>query len=247
MAAPPDVRSERDAPTVPRRLADAELARRIQYTLFQVGAGRQDIERHCQECVEYGFGAAMVPGRWVELAARLLSGASTRVASAVDFPLGLMSVHGRLAEAAALVDAGADELDLAVPVGLLVEGDDVGFREAIASVVRVIAPVPVKVMLELPLLAPAERDRAVDVAIEAGAAWLKNASGGSVGIATPEDISYLRGRAPANVKVKASGGISTYEQAVALVEAGADAVGTSAGVSIVTRSEPLRSRDAIPY
>lgn len=211
-----------------------DLAPRLQYTVFRVGTGPGDIRRQCEECIEYGFGAAMVPGRWVPLAADLLSGTPVRVASAVDFPFGSMSEHGRVREAVRLADAGVDELDLAVPIALVIDGEEAAFVRAIRSVVDAVAPVPVKVMLELPLLTSRQRDRAVELSIEAGAAWLKNASSGSVGTAIPAHIRYLRQRAPGHIKIKASGGIARYAQALALVQAGADAVGTSAAVAIAT-------------
>ena len=212
---------------------DADVARRIQHTLYRIGVTSRDVERHCEECVAFGFAAAMVPGRWVQLTAELLRGTSVRVASAVDFPFGLMTDEGRVRESTALAEAGADELDLAVPIGLLLEGENAAFRTAIATVVEAVAPVPVKAMLELPLLTPPQRDRAVDLAVEAGVAWLKNASSGDLGIATPADIRYLRARAPEHVRIKASGGITTHDRAVELLESGAELLGTSNGPAIL--------------
>ena len=96
-------------------------------------------------------------------------------------------------------------------------------------------------MLELPLLTPQQRDRAVALSIEAGVSYLKNASGGAVGVATPEDIRFLRRVAPAHIRVKASGGIKTAQQVRDLLAAGADLVGTSSGVRIM--HELLNRRD----
>jgi deoxyribose-phosphate aldolase len=217
-----------DLPTAAR----ADLAARIQHTLIEPGVPRAALERHCQECVAFGFHAAMVPGIWVALASRLLGGTGVVVASAVDFPLGAMRTAGKVAEAVALVEAGAGELDVGVPVGWLRSGMRREFRDDIAAVVEA-AGVPVKVMLELPLLTAAERDLAVELAVDAGVAYVKNASSGAVGVATPADVRYLKQRVPASIGVKASGGIRTFGQAVALLEAGADLLGTSAGVAIV--------------
>lgn len=213
------------------------LARRIQHTLYGVGLSRIDVERHCEECLRYGFGAAMVPARWVAHAAGLLHGSPVDVATAVDFPLGLMTEAGREREATAVVEAGADEIDIGVAVGLLHTGDDDLFHDSIRRVVVAVEPVPVKVMLELPLLTQSERERAVDLAVDAGAAYLKNASSGRVGEATPADIRFLRERAPSHVKLKASGAIHTAAQAQALLEAGADVLGTSSGVAILTDAD----------
>ncbi len=114
------------------------------------------------------------------------------------------------------------------------------FREDIAGVVRA-AGVPIKVMLELPMLTPAEREAAVELSVEAGAAYLKNASSGSVEVANPATIAWLVERAPDGVLVKASGAIKSFEQSVALLEAGASLLGTSAGIAIVTGGSAARS------
>lgn len=217
-------------------LAPRELAAYIQHTLIAVGTTRAQTLAHAQECVEHGFDAAMVAGSWVQLTTEVLAGTGITVASALDFPtVGVMTSAGKAAEAAELVRLGARELDIGVQVGWLKSGDHDAFREDIAGVVRA-AGVPVKVMLELPLLTEAERSAAVQLACEAGAAYLKNASSGAIEIAAPASIRYLVERAPAGVLVKASGGIKSHEQIVALLEAGAAKVGTSAGVEVVTGS-----------
>lgn len=211
-----------------------DLAARIQHTLYDLGATKADLAAHCRACVEFGFAAAMVPARYVADAVDQLAGSGIVVATAVDFPIGLMTDTGRVAEAVAAVEAGASQIDLAVPVGLLRSGEDAQFERSIALVVDAVAPVDIKVMLELPLLSPDEAERAVRLAVSAGARWLKNASSGAVGVATPGDIRFLRDRAPAQVRVKASGGIHTARQVTDLLAAGADLVGTSSGVGIVT-------------
>jgi deoxyribose-phosphate aldolase len=111
----------------------------------------------------------------------------------------------------------------------------------IYNVVQAAEAVPVKNMLELPLLNDSQRERAVQLSIEAGVAYLKNASGGALGRATPEQIRWLRERAPSHVRIKASGGIKTAEQVRELLNAGADLVGTSAGSQIM---QELRGRPA---
>lgn len=217
-------------------LAPRELAGYIQHTLIAVGTTQDQTLAHAQECVEHGFDAAMVAGSWVQLTTEVLAGTGITVASALDFPtVGVMTSAGKAAEAAELVRLGARELDIGVQIGWLKSGDYDAFREDIAGVVRA-AGVPIKVMLELPLLTEAERSAAVQLACEAGAAYLKNASSGAIEIAAPSSIRYLVERAPAGVLVKASGGIKSREQIVALLEAGAAKVGTSAGVEVVTGS-----------
>ncbi|MFW5420801.1 deoxyribose-phosphate aldolase [Nocardiopsis sp. CNT-189] len=211
----------------------ASLAPYIQHTAISAGMTRDDLVAHCEEAARYGFNAAMIPASWVGLAAEVLRGTGIAVASALDFPtVGVMTSAGKAAEARAIAAAGAAQIDMGVQVGWLRSGMEKEFRDDIAGVVA--AGVPVKVMLELPLLTGAERERAVELAMDAGAAYLKNASSGSVEIADPESIAYLAARVRDGVRVKASGGIKTLEQARALLGAGASLLGTSSGVAIVT-------------
>lgn len=222
--------------TDPHSMAPRELAARIQHTRIAVGTTRDQMLTHLHEALEHGFDAAMVAGSWVPLAAEVLAGTDVTVASALDFPtVGVMTSAGKAAEAAELVRLGAREIDMGVQIGWLKSGDHDGFREDIAGVVRA-AGIPVKVMLELPLLTEAEKEAAVELSCEAGAAYLKNASSGAIETANPASIRYLVERAPEGVLVKASGGITTRAQVIDLLAAGAAKVGTSAGIAIIADS-----------
>lgn len=215
-------------------LAPGELAKFIQHTKIEVGTTRDEMIAHAREAAEYGFNAAMVPASWVPLVVAELAGTGVGIASALDFPtVGVTTSAGKAAEAAEIARLGATQLDIGVQVGWLKSGMFDEFREDIAGVVRACG-IPVKVMLELPLLTPAEREAAVELAQEAGAAYLKNASSGAIETANPESIRYLVERARPGVLVKASGSIKTYPQAVALLDAGAALLGTSAGLSIIS-------------
>lgn len=215
-------------------LAPRELAPYIQHTLIRVGTTREQAVAHAQEAIDYGFDAAMVAGSWVAVTADVLRGTGVKVASALDFPtVGVMTSAGKASEAAELVRLGAQEIDMGVQVGWLKSGDFDGFRDDIAGVVRA-AGVPIKVMLELPLLSEQEKAAAVELACEAGAAYLKNASSGQVETANVASIRYLVERAPEGVLVKASGGITSRQQIIDLLGAGAARVGTSAGIKVVT-------------
>jgi deoxyribose-phosphate aldolase len=156
-----------------------------------------------------------------------------------------MTSRGKADEAQHLIDDGAEEMDLMPNVGFLLSGMEREYRDDIHGVVEAAGKIPVKIMLELPLLNSQQRERAVALSIDAGVAYLKNASGGAVGVATPEDIRFLRQVAPAHIRIKASGGIKTAQQVRELLDAGADLVGTSSGVRIM--QELLRGADpAVP-
>lgn len=216
------------------RLKRAELAPYIQHTKIELGTTRDEMIAHARETVEYGFNAAMVPASWVPVVAAELAGTGIGIASALDFPtVGVMTSAGKAAEAAEIARLGATQLDIGVQIGWLKSGMYDAFREDIAGVVRA-AGIPVKVMLELPLLTDAEKEAAVELAQEAGVAFLKNASSGAIETANAASVRYLVERARDGVQVKASGSIKSYPQALTLLDAGAVLMGTSAGIQIVT-------------
>ena len=224
-------------------LTGSSLASVIQHTLIAADVTYDRVVAHAEECLHWGFNAAMVSGTWVREVAAVLSGSSVLVASALDFPIvGITTPAGKAAEAAQLVADGAQQLDIGCQIGWLKSGRFDDFRDDIAGVVRA-SGVPVKVMLELPLLTKNEREAAVELAMEAGAAYLKNASSGAVELANVDSIRWLAERARDGVRVKASGGITTTAAVIELVDAGAALVGTSAGIAIVqgTADETTRS------
>ncbi|HUO33748.1 MAG TPA: deoxyribose-phosphate aldolase [Candidatus Acidoferrum sp.] len=209
------------------------IAARVQSTLISNAVTRAQWERHIAECLEFHFHAAMIPPCWVKDTVRALQGSGIRTASFIDFPNGTMTSRSKAREAVSLVDDGVQEIDLMPNVGFLLSGMESEYFRDIQGVVEEAGNVPVKIMLELPLLNPQQQERAVTLSIEAGVSYLKNASGGAVGTAKPEEIRFLRRLAPPNVRIKASGGIKTASQVRALIEAGADLIGTSAGARII--------------
>ncbi len=211
----------------------SRIAGRIQSTLISNCVTTAMWEQHIADCLKYRFNAAMIPPAWVARTAQALRGSGIKTASFIDLPYGTMTSGGKADEAARLAGQGAEEIDLMPNVGFLLSGMEKEYFEDIRGVVAAAGGTPVKVMLELPLLNEKQRERAVALSIDAGAAYLKNASGGAVGVATPEQIRFLRRMAPPQVKVKASGGIKTARQVRELLEAGADLVGSSAGAAIV--------------
>jgi len=225
-----------DTSTTELTLAPAQLAPYIQHTKIEVGLTRDEIVAHARETVEHGFNAAMVPASWVDVVAAELRGTGVGIATALDFPtVGVTTSAGKAAEAESIARLGATQLDIGVQIGWLKSGMYDAFRDDIAGVVRA-SGIPVKVMLELPLLTPDERRAAVELSMEAGVAFLKNASSGQIETANPESVRYLVGLARDGVLVKASGSIKSYPQALSLLEAGASLLGTSAGLEIISDS-----------
>ena len=212
----------------------AQLAGRIQHALVGQAITERQVRAHVQESVEHGFDAAFVPPCWVRAARSELGGAAGRIGSFIDYPHGAATTTARVAEVGSLVEAGVDELDATVNVGYLLSGRRAEFAADLRAVVEAAAPIGVKLMLELSLLDARQREHAVAAAIDAGAAFVTNSSRGGVGIADPATIAFLRAAVPTSIGVKAAGGIKTIEQVRAVLVAGADLVGTAAGVPIVT-------------
>lgn len=230
--------------TTSTALSPAELAPYIQHTKIEVGSTHDEMIAHARETIEFGFNAAMVPASWVPLTLSELKGTGIGIATALDFPtVGVMTSAGKAAEAAEIARLGATQLDIGVQIGWLKSGMFNEFREDIAGVVRA-SGIPVKVMLELPLLTDAEKEAAVELSMEAGAAYLKNASSGTIETANPASIRYLVERARDGVLVKASGSIKSYRQALGLLSAGAVLLGTSAGKLIISDSS---DEDTVSY
>jgi deoxyribose-phosphate aldolase len=221
-------------PKLPR--GPGELAQYIQSTLISNRLTEVMWETHVQQCLEYRFQACMIPAAWVLRTAQALHSTGIRTASFVDLPYGTMTSAGKAYESARIVNDGGEEVDLMPNVGFLLSGKEKEYAEDIRGVVEAAQGRPVKIMLELPLLDAVQRQRAIHLSVDAGVSYLKNASSGAVGRATPDDIRFLRAAAPARIHIKASGGITSAQQVRDLLAAGADLVGTSAAVEIVKQA-----------
>ncbi|HEX6331654.1 MAG TPA: deoxyribose-phosphate aldolase [Actinomycetota bacterium] len=212
----------------------SELAPRLQHTNVRPEATRADIERLLAECLEHGFDGAMVNPIWVPLAVDVLRGSSVQVCTALDFPMGGGTTASVAAAALEVRSLGAEQIDVMTRPGWLRSGMEADYRDHVAAVVAAADGAPVKAMLEAGLLSDGEVERAVELCVDAGVAWIKNSSGFGGGDATPELVARLHALAAGRVRVKASGGIRTAEAARALIDAGAELLGSSASVAIAT-------------
>jgi len=211
-----------------------ELSKCIDHTILKPDTTPGDIEKLCAEAKGHGFATVFVPSCYIRLAASLLRKSGVKVGAAVGFPLGWATTQTKMAEARQAVKHGAREVDMVMNIGALKAGNHDLVKKDIRKVVRTVGrSVPVKVILETGLLSDAEKVTACELAEKAGAEYVKTSTGTGHGGATVEDIRLMRKAVGDRMKVKAAGGIRTYEQARALLEAGADRIGTSAGVEIV--------------
>lgn len=213
---------------------DAELARYIDHTLLRADATPADIEKLCREAREHGFASVCVNSAHVALAARLLEGAVTRPIAVVGFPLGAAASSAKAFEAAEAVRMGAAEIDMVVAIGALKARDFRAVLDDIVAVVRASAPAPVKVILETSQLSEEEKIAACVLSKAAGAAFVKTSTGFGGGGATVEDIELMRRIVGSDLGVKASGGVRSADDARRLLAAGANRLGASASVAIVS-------------
>ncbi len=215
----------------------AEVASRIQNTLISASATRDQVRKHIEVCGEYRFNAAMIPMCWVPLAKDILEGTGVSVATFFSIAMGNESAHAKVALLRECWALGANEVDFEPNMSYFLSGMHAEFKREAALLVEAAEGRPIKAMLELGYLKElSERQLAVRLLEEAGVPWIKNSSGVGPGseAASPENIRFLRETVKPTTHVKASGGIRTYEQVVALLAAGAELVGTSGGTTIVT-------------
>ncbi|GIV15954.1 MAG: deoxyribose-phosphate aldolase [Armatimonadota bacterium] len=218
-----------------------ELAQRIDHTLLRPTSTHADIDRLCNEALQYRFASVCIQPCWVERAVRHLTGSGVAVGTVVGFPLGANMPSVKLYEAEQALASGATELDMVIALPALKSGDWRTVRheiEQIASLCRSATPaVVLKVIIECCYLTLEEKIQATRVVAESGADFVKTSTGFGEGGATIDDVRLLRSAAPPSLKVKAAGGIRTLSLALELLQAGADRIGTSSGVTLLQQLE----------
>jgi deoxyribose-phosphate aldolase len=217
-------------------ISRAQLAKLIDSTLVKVTATKGEVERLCREAVQYGFGCVVVNPVYVRLASSILRGTDVRVGSTVGFPFGVSLLDVKALEAARAVEDGACELDMVMNLSAFKSGDYELVKrdiEAVTALKRRFSGLIVKVIIETPLLTSEEKVMACKIVKEAGADFVKTSTGLFGGGATVEDVKLMRQVVGKDFGVKAAGGIRTYADAVAMIEAGANRIGTSTAVAVI--------------
>lgn len=217
---------------------DRPLAACIDHTLLRPDARESDIRRLCQEARDYHFASVCVNPTWVPLCATLLADASPKVCTVVGFPLGGNRSETKVFETMRAAEDGAREFDMVLEIGRLLQGDADAVREDIEAVARAVAAVGgdavLKVILETCLLDEALIRLASRICVDAGAHFVKTSTGFSSGGATIEAVRWMRETVGSSAGVKASGGIRDAERARAMLDAGANRIGASASIAIVS-------------
>lgn len=210
------------------------LAKFIDHTLLKPEASKADIEKLCREALQHKFYSVCVNGSRVIQARALVEESDVKVAAVVGFPLGAMDADAKRYETEIAIDHGAEEIDLVLNIGRLKEGDTKYVLRELRDVVEAADERPVKVIIESCLLTREEKILACELVVESGAKFIKTSTGFSTGGATIDDVKLLREHVGPKFGVKASGGIRDTAAALAMIEAGATRLGTSAGIAIVT-------------
>lgn len=212
----------------------AEISRLIDHTLLKADAARPAVEQLCAEARTHRFASVCVNPCWVPLCARLLEGSGVRTCTVVGFPLGASSPKVKAAETRQAVREGATEVDMVINIGFLKSGDWAAVEEDIRGVVEAAGrKVLSKVILETCLLDEEQIVRACLASRRAGADFVKTSTGFSSAGARADHVALMRRVVGAGMGVKASGGVRSFEDAVKMIESGADRLGASASVAIV--------------
>ena len=205
----------------------------IDHTLLKQDATPEQIVKLCEEAKQFDFMSVCVNPGYVPLAAECLKGSSVKVCTVIGFPLGMNLTKTKVQEAELCIKEGAEEIDMVINVGMLKAGHDDYVREEIRLLKEVAGSKVLKVIIETCLLTDEEKVRACLAGKRAGADFVKTSTGFSTGGATVHDVALMRQTVGNELGVKASGGVRTHEDLLAMVEAGANRIGTSNGTKII--------------
>ena len=214
-----------------------KMASLIDQTLLKPDATKNDIRRLCQEAMNYGFWSVCVNPSYISLAASILRDTEVKICSVVGFPLGANTPEVKAFEAGKALIDGANEIDMVINLGALKSGDyelvKRDIRYIVEQGIRFQRDIIVKVIIETGLLSDNEKALACQIVKESGANFVKTSTGINTRGATVQDVKFIRKLVGPDFGVKASGGIRTYGEAIKLIEAGANRIGTSSGISII--------------
>lgn len=210
-----------------------ELNKYIDHTVLKPTAGKDAVIKVCREAKEYKFASVCINSSYVPLAKKELEGTDVKVCTVIGFPLGACTTTTKAFETADAYNNGCEEFDMVIHIGALKDKDYDYVLNDIKAVVKEARGKCVKVIIETGLLTDEEKEMAVKLSCEAGATFVKTCTGFAEGIATVEDVALMKKNVTNGVRIKASAGIRNYDKAMELMKAGAERLGTSAGIEII--------------
>lgn len=210
-----------------------ELNKYIDHTNLKQDMSEQDLIKLVNEAKEYDFFSICINPCWVKQASELLAGSNTNVCSVIGFPLGANTTNIKVLEAKEAIENGASEIDMVINVSKLKDKDYEYVYNEIKKIKEAIGNNVLKVIIEACLLTNEEKTIACQIIMKAGANFVKTSTGMSTGGATVEDVKLFKEVVGDTTLIKAAGGVRTYEDAISMIEAGANRIGTSGGVKIV--------------
>ncbi|WP_186429964.1 deoxyribose-phosphate aldolase [Clostridium sp. BSD9I1] len=215
-----------------------ELARMIDHTVLKADTKEEKIEEICKEALQYNFASVCINPCNIEFAAKLLKGSEVKVCTVIGFPLGANTTATKAFETKDAIEKGASEVDMVINIGKLKDKDYDYVKKDIEAVVKEAkGKALTKVIIETCLLTDEEKIMACKLSKEAGADFVKTSTGFSTGGATVSDIKIMREAVGENLGVKASGGVRTYEDSIAIINAGATRIGASASIDIINKAK----------
>ena len=209
------------------------LNKYIDHTILKATASSADVQKLCEEAIEYEFYSVCVNGCYVADAKHLLQGTDVKVAAVVGFPLGAMTTASKVFEAKEAIENGASEIDMVINVAKLKDGEFDYVENEIRLIKEAIGDNVLKVIIETCYLTDEEKVKACELSLVAKADYVKTSTGFGTGGATYEDVKLMKSVVGDNAKVKASGGVRDKETAQKYVDLGAERLGTSSGIEIV--------------
>lgn len=208
-------------------------AKLIDHTILKPVASKEDVRRICDEAKQHGFFSVCINPYWVAYAKELLKGTDVKVCTVIGFPLGANTTAVKEYETRDALKNGADEIDMVINLGALKSGDYDTVLNDISAVRKACEGHILKVIIETSQLTEEEKVKTCELAAKAGADFVKTSTGFTGGGATAADVALMRKSVPANMQVKASGGVRSREDFDAMVAAGATRIGASSGVKII--------------
>ena len=211
-----------------------DLSKYIDHTILKATATPLDIKQLCKEAKDYNFYAVCVNGCFVKLAKDEVAGSEVKVAAVIGFPLGAMSTEAKVLETTSCINNGADEIDMVINVGMLHSRNNDYIEDEILAIKKACGNKVLKVIIETCYLSEEEKRTACQLAMNAGADFVKTSTGFGTGGATLEDVKLMKEVVGDQLQIKASGGIRDKETAKEYIALGVSRIGTSSGIAIVS-------------